>query len=133
MAVFDQAEIQQALSEADIRVLLMVLFQITGERRWLEAPFQPVRDIRLFADLSGGLSEELQAQVRAATLEVLMHGADKPKIERPSPEQFVEMMSIFNGEVVPENYAPLVLEEMGFKARDPETALSPAAKIPPGF
>src|SRR5689334_16441988 len=101
MTVFNQAEIQQALNEADIRVLLMVLYQISGESRWLEPPFQPVRDIRLFAEPSGGLSEQLQGEVRAATLDILARGNIVPKIERPSEEQFVAMMSVFNGEAVP--------------------------------
>ena len=60
MTTFDQTEIRAALAGADIRVLLMVLFHLTGDRRWLEQPFQPTRDVRLFADISAG------SQYRAA-------------------------------------------------------------------
>ena len=133
MTTFDPAQIRAALDDADIRVLLMVLFHLTGERRWLEQPFRPARDIRLFADLSGGLSEALQAQVREATFDLLTRGLAAPCIERPSEELLVEMMSVFNGEAVPANYAPLVLEEMGFDSRDALSALPPGTRIPEGF
>jgi len=132
MTTFDSTAIQQALEEADVRVLLMVLFHLTGDRRWLEEPFRPVRDIRLFADISGGLSEEAQAEVRAATFAMLQQGIGEPKIGMPGEELLVEMMSLFNGEAVPANYAPLVLEEMGFRDRH-DVADEERVEIPEGF
>lgn len=115
---FDAAAIRQAIAGADIRVLLMVLFHLSGDRRWLNEPFRPQRDIRLFADESAGLPQELQAQVRAAVFAALEQGIGEPRIGAPDEALLVEMMSAFNGEPVPKEYAPLVLEEMGFRPRD---------------
>ena len=115
---FDAAAIRQAIAGADIRVLLMVLFHLSGDRRWLNEPFRPQRDIRLFADESAGLAPELQAEVRAAIFAALEQGIGEPRIGTPDEALLVEMMSAFNGEPVPQEYAPLVLEEMGFKPRD---------------
>lgn len=115
---FDAAAIRQAIAGADIRVLLMVLFHLSGDRRWLNEPFRPQRDIRLFADESAGLPQELQEQVRAAVFTALEQGIGEPRIGAPDEALLVEMMSAFNGEPVPKEYAPLVLEEMGFKPRD---------------
>lgn len=132
MTAFDPDEIRTALDEADIRVLLMVLFHLTGEHRWLEPPFRPMRDIRLFADVSGGLSPELQAQVRDAVFDLLQAGLGAPRVGEPSTELLVEMMSAFNGEAVPAEYAPLVLEEMGFRRRE-AVAEAQAPAVPPDF
>lgn len=129
MTMFDSTVIQQALEEADVRVLLMVLFHLTGDRRWLQEPFRPERDIRLFADISGGLPSDVQAQIRAAILDLLRQGVGAPRIGLPDEALLVEMMSVFNGEAVPTEYAPLVLEEMGLRDRDGWDA----AAVPPGF
>lgn len=131
MTAFDPTEIRAALDEADIRVLLMVLFHLSGDRRWLEQPFRPVRDIRLFADVGGGLSAELQQQVRAAAFAALRDGIPAAALGQPPEPLLVEMMSAFVGEAVPAEYAPLVLEEMGFSSR----AVTPlaAAAQPQGF
>ncbi|HSB95726.1 MAG TPA: NAD(P)/FAD-dependent oxidoreductase, partial [Spongiibacteraceae bacterium] len=133
MRTFDQAEIRAALAGADIRVLLMVLFHLTGERRWLEQPFQPKRDIRLFADISAGLGDELQQQVRDAVLEQLLAGVTTPKIGQPDDDLLVEMMGLFSGEQVSKEYVPLVLEEMRFTSRDTVTEIKPAASAPQDF
>ena len=36
-----ERELSEALTEADIPILLLVLSQLTGDSRWLEAPFSP--------------------------------------------------------------------------------------------
>lgn len=133
MSTFDQAEVRTALEGADIRVLLMVLFHLTGDRRWLEQPFQPKRDIRLFADISAGLSEELQQQVRSTVFDMLAGGIGEPKIERPDDDLLVEMMGLFSGEHVAPEYIPLVLEEMRFVSRDTVTEIKPATTTPKDF
>jgi 4-hydroxyacetophenone monooxygenase len=133
MTTFDQAEIRAALAGADIRVLLMVLFHLTGDRRWLQPPFHPERDIRLFADISAGLSEELQQQVRDAVLEQLLAGVTTPQIGQPDDDLLVEMMSLFSGEHVAKEYVPLVLEEMRFAPRDTVAEIKPAPNAPRDF
>ncbi len=133
MAELDQAQIRTALEHADIRVLLMVLFHMTGDASWLEPPFRPVRDIRLFADESGGLDATLQAQIREAALALLQEGIKAPRVGTPSTELLLQMMSVFNGEPVPEEYAQLVLEEMGFAQRETVATLPPATAAPKGF
>ena len=40
-----QDELGEALVEADLRVLLMVLFHLTGDRKWIAAPYLPKRGI----------------------------------------------------------------------------------------
>jgi 4-hydroxyacetophenone monooxygenase len=106
-----------ALSEADIPILLMTLVHLTGDRKWIEPPFRPVRDGQIFADESGGLPEDVQEQVRvaaAAVLERLDRGEALP--DHPVDDDlFQQMMSCCVGEPVDRSYVPLMLQEMGIR------------------
>ncbi|MBU6191430.1 MAG: monooxygenase, partial [Betaproteobacteria bacterium] len=115
------AEIRAALEVADIPVLQMVLFHLTGERRWLEPPFTPVRDVSQFADESGGLPPVVQQVVRDAAFEAIadFHAGRLDARPLPAHEVFADMMSVCVGERVPVEYVPMMLEEMGLKDRDP--------------
>lgn len=113
----DGVELCEALASADLRVLLMVLFQATGDDHWLS--FQPKRDTRLISDEDAGLSVEDQAEIRAAAFELLSNGRDlDPAIPRPSDLLIKRMMDVCLGEEVPSEYAPLMREELGFEPRD---------------
>jgi len=109
--------LDRALADADLRVLLMVLFQLTGDRRWLEPPYRPRRDVRLIAAEDAGLSPEVQQEIRTAARSLLV-GAREPAIADPGDELMIEMMSVCLGENVPPEYAPMMREELGFTSRD---------------
>ena len=106
-----------ALRAGDIRVLLMVLVHLTGDRAWLSAPYRPKRDVRIVPDPSAGIAPSAQEQVRAAVLQRLLSG-EPPAITDPGDELIVEMMSACLAEDVPPEYARLTREEMGFVSRD---------------
>lgn len=108
--------LQAALAEADIPVLLMVLVHLTGDRRWIEPPYRPVRDSQIFADESGGLPEPVREEVRAAALDVLC--SDPTPVDLPD-DLLAEMMSVCVGEPVPPEYVPVLLEEMGLEPAPP--------------
>jgi len=107
-----------ALEEADLRVLLMALFHLTGERRWLE-DFRPKRDVKLIADEDAGFPEEEAAAIRGAALDVLSGPAAPPAVEDPGDALMVEMMSACLGHPVEPAYAPMMREELGFAKRRP--------------
>lgn len=123
-------EIKDALTAADIPVLQMVLVHLTGDRRWIEPPFLPVREVSIFADESGGLPDTVQQIVRDAALDALeaFHAGRLVPPPRPSDEQFSEMMSVCVGESIPLEYVPMMLEEMGQRQRDPEWHTPPRAE-----
>jgi 4-hydroxyacetophenone monooxygenase len=109
--------IDRAVAKADLRVLLMVLFHLSGDRRWLEPPYQPRRDVNLIADEDAGLSPDIQAQIRAEAARQLKERGNSPAIADPGDALMVEMMSVCLGEDVPPEYAPMMREEMGFVSR----------------
>lgn len=111
-------ELSRALQHADMRVLLMVIYHLTGDETWLSPPFEPIRDARLIPDKSAGLSAEAQNRIRECALILLTNGSLKPAIRDPGNEQMTRLMSICLGERVPGEYALLTREEMGLISRD---------------
>ncbi len=110
----------EAFDEASIPTLLMCLVQITGDESWLREPFLPKRDTNLFADESGGIAESAQQQIRDALVTVLGEISAGQR-EMPSPpniELFTKMMSLCVAEEVEPEYAPMMMEAMGFIPRD---------------
>ena len=110
----DRNRLQAALAEADLRVLLMVMFQISGEERWLQEPYRARRDVKLIADEDAGFAPELQAEIRAAALQILTDQAHSPAHPIPDEALLERMMSVCLGEQVAPEYAPTMREQMGF-------------------
>ena len=124
----EASDIDAALADADVPVLLAVLVHLSGERRWIEAPYLPKRDIAFFAEESGGLPEEIQHEVKRAAREAIMafHAGEGAIPPEPSADLYREMMSVVVGEEVPEEYLAMMLEEMGLRERDPDWGERPA-------
>jgi 4-hydroxyacetophenone monooxygenase len=64
--VAQPAELEARLLAANVPSLVAVVYQLTGEHRWLEAPFRPTRSQGMDLNASGGLSAEATAELRAA-------------------------------------------------------------------
>ncbi|MGH8516988.1 MAG: NAD(P)-binding domain-containing protein, partial [Panacagrimonas sp.] len=111
--------VQEALQAASIPTLMACLVHITGERRWIEYPFLPKRDIALFADPTGGLPAEVQAQVRDAMARVLEELADGRRQLAPQPDDatMLAVMRTIIAEQIPPEYVTMVREEMGLADR----------------
>ena len=110
----DRYRLQAALAEADLRVLLMVMFQVSGDECWLQEPYCPRRDVKLIADEDAGFTPEIQTEIRAAALRML---ADlELPCAHPVPDEalLLRMMSVCLGEQVAPEYAPTMREQMGF-------------------
>ncbi|MCX7273533.1 MAG: NAD(P)-binding domain-containing protein [Burkholderiales bacterium] len=122
------AERAAALAQASMPTLLMSLAQITGDRRWLQEPFLPRRDISIFAEPSGGLSAAAREAIIAATGQVLDELASGARVLPPplGEDAMVEMMSVCLGERVPAEYATMAREEMGFADRRLDWRAPPA-------
>jgi 4-hydroxyacetophenone monooxygenase len=113
-------EMREAIQHASIPTLLMCLVQLTRNERWLEPPYRPARDKRLFPDDSGGLDEVAQEQVRSAMLELLVARAVEPQADQAPIDValFQRMMGVCVAEEIPPEYVPVLMEELGFADRD---------------
>jgi 4-hydroxyacetophenone monooxygenase len=98
----------------------MCLAQITGDDRWLQEPFLPRRDTNLFHDETGGLPTEIQDEVRSNARQVLQELSDNSRHVplEVNLERFNRMMNVCVAEDVAPEYAPMLLEELGFVNRD---------------
>ncbi|WP_375309947.1 NAD(P)/FAD-dependent oxidoreductase [Bradyrhizobium sp. A5] len=119
-------DLASAIAEGDIRCLLMVLAHMTGDKRWLEPPYLPKRDIRLIPDPEAGVPKEVQDEIRAAVVKLFADGTPKPVIADPGEELLLKMMRTCLGENVAPEYAPLMREEMGFVPREPRWTKRPS-------
>lgn len=119
-------ELRWALGDGDIPVLLMVLVHLTGDLKYLDPPFRPRRDVRLFPDESGGLPPTVQASIRDAVVTAVdTYNSGVASIEELDDELFAQMMSTCVGEPVPTEYVPLFADEM-------QLAATPSAQPPSG-
>ncbi len=121
--------IDDAVRDADLRVLVMCLFQITGDPRWLQDPYRPRRDVRLIAPEDAGFPDDVADEIRAAMAAAFR---SIPAIIDPGDELMVDMMSACLGEPVPAEYAPMMREEMDFTSRDavwPDGAEQPSVLV----
>ncbi len=112
--------LQQALLDADLRILVMVVFHLSGDRRWLAPPYLPERDVRLISPEDAGFPPQIRDEIRAAAFGLLTGADPTPKIIDPGDALILEMMRACLAEKVPAEYAPMMREELGFSSRGVE-------------
>ena len=112
----DAARLAGALEHANIPTLVVVLFQLTGDRRWLAAPYRPQRGRGMDDNASGGLPDDVQAQIRAAAHEAVLAWSHGRPVAVPAPrgEALVELLEVAQGEPVPADFEPMMAELLGF-------------------
>ena len=133
LEVGDMLEVTTA--SANIPTLLMVLYQVTGDERWLEPRYRPTRTKGLGDHDSGGLPVEVQTEIREAAVEALRHLLEgkPPAIEFPTPAETSAMLSVCVGEPVDESYGEMFARE--YRRRIEGDAPSPGTPVdvPDGF
>ena len=114
----DPTRLRRALEDADLRVLLMVAFHISCDRRWLSPKYRPRSDTRLIADESVGLTAEVQQEIRDGVAGLLVARAGTvPTLPQPEDSLLHEMLSFCHATPVAPEYAPMMREEMGLVSR----------------
>jgi 4-hydroxyacetophenone monooxygenase len=113
----DRDALSAALPDADLRVLLMCLFQVSGDRTWLSPPFQPQRDVRLIAEEDAGLPPEIADEIRAAAVDLFTDGPVEAAIADPGDELMVDMMQWCTADRIDQGYAPMFREDLGLTDR----------------
>ncbi|MGE4608358.1 MAG: NAD(P)/FAD-dependent oxidoreductase [Myxococcota bacterium] len=127
----DDAIIAQALERASVPALLMSMIHITGDTSILTGSIRPQQ--ATMGEFQGMISEDQKAQVRAHALEVLKEYRDRGCTLPPPPsaETIREMMSFAVGEEVPDNYVPMMREELalgGVDSRAVDSKIADAVK-----
>lgn len=118
-------DLTTAVHDGDLRVLTMCLVHLTGDDRWLQAPYLPAKDVSIVPDPSAGLPDDVAAEIRSA---VVRHASDQPVIEHPDDELMLRMMTACTADRIEPGYVDMMREEMGFVSKDvvwPETLVAP--------
>ncbi|MGV0836572.1 flavin-containing monooxygenase [Mycolicibacterium thermoresistibile] len=119
------AELAADIEYANLPTLVPVLYQLTGDRRWLGARYRPTRSRGMDDNDSGGFPPEVATEIKAAAVDaVLAHEAGaEPAVPAPTGDALVELLEVANGESVPPEYADFAAEDLGF-------AQQPARRAP---
>jgi 4-hydroxyacetophenone monooxygenase len=128
----DEVRLREALEAANVPILLPVLVQLTGDDRWLEPPYRPERNRGLDDNPSGGMPEEVQAEVRAAAFDAIRDWwRGRPAaLPEPTPDLLVRALSVVMGEPVPPEYGPMLLDEVRLVTEPP---VELPVSLPGGF
>ena len=119
-------QIAQALLDVSIPTLMLSLVHMSGDADLIRRELKPAG---LFLnEVQGYVSEEDKAAVRKIALEVIADYRDRgcPEPEPIGAELLQEMMQWLVCEPVPDEYVPMLLEEMELDGRDAR-AQPPAA------
>jgi 4-hydroxyacetophenone monooxygenase len=103
-----------AVAVANIPTLVMTLVQMTGDLHWIEEPYTLARTRGMADNDSGGLTDALQTEVRAAALVAIRAWkAGVPlAIAEPSHALMVRMLGHSMGDTVPEEYGEVLAHEL---------------------
>ncbi|HEX3981405.1 MAG TPA: NAD(P)-binding protein [Acidimicrobiales bacterium] len=121
MITDDDQAIAAALEDVSVPTLMMSLVHLTGDPDILRGAIRPV-GIYL-NEVQGFMSPEDQAAIRALAVTVIAAYRDSGCVlpPPPSPDVVHEMMNVLVAGVVPDEYVPMMLEELeldGTDARD---------------
>ncbi len=122
----DDAAIAAALSEVSVPTLLMSMVHMTGDARYLRWEHVPA-GIYL-NEVQGFMDPDAQQAVRDEALRVIAAYRDGGCVLPAPPDEALlrEMMQVLVASEVPEEYVPLILEELeldGVDARDVAAAV----------
>lgn len=114
----DRDHVAEAVAIANIPTLLMVLVQMTGDRKWLQDPYRPRRGRGVGDNDTGGLADDIQQEIRAAAVEAILAWKQGKPLALPEPDEaeLVEMLSAAMGERVPAEYGEFTASQLGQKA-----------------
>jgi 4-hydroxyacetophenone monooxygenase len=109
----DDASIAAALEDVSIPTLLVAMVHLTGDPSWIRDEELTPRGLFL-NEVQGFMSEEARAEARRRALDAIRAYRDGGCVlpSPPSDALVHEMMSFLACEEVPDDYVPLMLEEL---------------------
>lgn len=108
----NREQLVDVVEEANIPILLLVLFQLTGDRAWLAEDCRPTRTPGTSDHNDGGLPPEQQERIRRAAVEAIVANSDgtPAAIAVPDDAQLHAMLRTCTGEEVPWEYVAMARE-----------------------
>lgn len=112
MITDDDEAIRTALEDVSIPALIMSMVHITGNPSWIRGGDVPAGVY--LNEVQGFMEPEAQERVRDRALEAILEFRDGGCVLPPAPSEGLvhEMMNVLVAEEVPEEYVPMMLEEL---------------------
>jgi 4-hydroxyacetophenone monooxygenase len=127
-------ELREITESANLPTLLMLIYQVSGDSRWLQPPYCPTRSRGLGDHDDGGFSPPIRDEIRSAGAAALfdLQSGQAPAILLPTADQTSRMLSVCVGESVDGTYGVMFSQE--FKRRMGTTQdIDIAERVPAGF
>ena len=114
----DDATIAMALEDLSVPTLLVSLVHLTGDVSILDGPLRPVGSY--LNEVQGFMAPDDQAAARAFALEKIIEFREGGSVLPPPPSSEVihQMMEFLVAAEVPQEYVPLMLEELALDGTD---------------
>ena len=120
----DDRELREALNDANLPTLVLVMSQFSDNDDWLTDRFKPdpiqVPEGGLFPDDTGNYSEAIATEIREGAFELIKNLRDKggeiPTI--PDVEKMRQLMEFSTAEPLEDEFCAMLLEETNFVNRD---------------
>ena len=124
--------IREWLEEVSIPTLLVSCVHMSGDASLLDGPVRPQG--AMLNEIQGYLSEEDKAAARATAFEIIRDYRDRgcPEPAPVGPDLVKRMMDFLIGSPVPDEYVPMMLEEVGLEGVDARADPGPR-EVPAGF
>ena len=92
----DRDLLRAGIRQGNIPTLLAVLYQMSGDARWLRPPYTPGRARGLDDNDDGGLSPEIQDEIRDAAQQAIFAWLDGAQLAIPAPDHqtLANMLSV---------------------------------------
>ena len=106
------------LEHASVPTLMMSIVHLTGDTSILRGDIRPQK--LWINEYHGGLSEAQNQHIRSLALQALRAYRDRGCTLPTPPDDatVLEMMSVIAGEPIPDEYVPMMLEELAIDGRD---------------
>jgi 4-hydroxyacetophenone monooxygenase len=117
----DTEVLRRALALADIPTLVALLAEFTGDEKWLSEPYLPERTRGMDSGEDGGLPKAVQKEIRSAAYDAITAKLEGSLVPQPLGEsELVRLLSAATGEVVPDEYGPLIASALTTAAKREE-------------
>jgi 4-hydroxyacetophenone monooxygenase len=128
----DDDALTRSLEGSDIVILLMSLVQLTGDESLLDKVLPFVAGP---FDYMTSVPPHLQAEIRTRLKQAMRRIADGRAVAVPSPPEALlrKMMRVCVGEDLPDEYIPMMREDMRFDERNPASVPQAAPLSAEGF
>ncbi|MEU6643540.1 NAD(P)/FAD-dependent oxidoreductase [Saccharomonospora sp. NPDC046836] len=130
------AEIRAAVDRAAVPVLLMLLYQMSGDDRWLDERYRPTPFKGVAPRMSGGLPDEVQAEIRQAAVPVIaaLLAGQEPCVAFETDDEMARAARFFLGQDLDKRFVSILREELSRRLSNSEPVTErPALDVPDGF